>query len=301
MEDGSLFVVYHQRLWPVAAGCIRIDRAPYAGEEIEPGWSLLVQNLLPLELPPQAHACSQLLKTCFEGILPHSVIQAAVSLTSLKFEQQARALLTDVLKEHREAASLYPLLQGQLLLRDRSERTTAPDDFIILPEAEQWSPIEWHQAEDEDWDWAASPDEVEAPDIDDSALRTAAADLQGRIGAHRPEETGAKALDFEEDVNTAIFQIPPEHAGDPLSNDRLIVERVATLGSAALDVLKYFADNPGDKTFHAESILGYPVSDINRLVLGSLRHYLKKSGSGWECQPWLIDILAGIDETHDEM
>jgi hypothetical protein len=297
MENGSLAVTYRQQVCPVVDGCIYTGNAFDLARDADPSWSLLVHNLLPSALPSQVGPCVKLLQTLFRESLPQSVIQAAASLTSLRLEQQARTLLVDVLKEHRDAARLYCLLQGKLLLREKSEDAKNTDVFTDSPETEQNTSPESLLAADEDWDWAPSTEEFQAPDVDDSALRTAAAGLQERIGAHRPNEKGAEVLDFGDCIDPALFETILGQTGAGNPSDNVLLTRVATLGTTALDILRYFADNPGDKARHAENILGYPLPEINRLLQGSLGHYLKKSGSGgWECQPWVIEILSSLEE-----
>lgn len=300
MENGSPAVVYQQRLWPVINGCIHIGDECQAGDQWEPEWPLLVNNLLPPALPKQVGACIELLQVCFRESLPHGVIQAVATLVALNFEQQARALLVDVLKEHRDAARLHRLLRMQLLFRERSGRTKESFDFEVSPETEESAEPEPPQDEGQGWEWAASPEELAAPDVDDSALRSAAADLQVSIGAYRAKETGARILEFEELGDSAFLQVAQSRTNDHHHDESLILERVAKLGATALDLLRYFADNPGDKALHAENVLGYPISEINRLLRGSLSHYLKQSDlGGWECQPWVVAILSVLDETHD--
>ena len=62
---------------------------------------------------------------------------------------------------------------------------------------------------------------------------------------------------------------------------------------------RYFSDNPGDRAVHAEAVLGYPMTEIRRLLLGSLGHYLKKTDTGgWECHPWVEQVLSALYEKH---
>lgn len=78
--------------------------------------------------------------------------------------------------------------------------------------------------------------------------------------------------------------------------DNLLLQRIMSLGSMALDVLRYFADNPGDRATHVEQVLGYPLPVVNSLLSGKLSQYLQRSPSGgWACQSWVPDVLATLD------
>lgn len=300
MENGSPVATYQQRLWRVVDGCIHIDDACHVGLENELAWPLLVHNLLPSRLPDQVDACSELLQACFREALLPGVIQAAASLAALRLEQQARALLVDVLKEHRDAARLHCLLQAKPLFREGLEKAEESHSLAVTTENGQTLEPEPFQPVDLDWEWAAAAEELEAPDVDDSALRAVAGGLQESIGVYSAKETGARFIELEELADSTLLLDVARRTSDHHQKEAMLLKRVARLGSVALDLLRYFADNPGDKALHAESILGYSVSEINRLLLGSLGHYLKKSSSGgWECQPWVIDMLSVLDDSRD--
>lgn len=301
LNEGIPTVKYRQQSWRVVGGCIHIDEEPAGHEKSEPAWTSLVQNLLPPALPDQVDACSKLLQTCFRESLPQGVIQAAASLTALRLEQQARTLLVDFFKEHRDAHRLYRLLQMQLLFWERSERAKEVDSIAVPPVAEHHAETPLQEA-DLDWEWAPSSEEPEAPDVDDRSLRTVAAGTQESIGAYRAKELGSKIPEFEELTDgEAWLQVSPTLASSMNHNESVLLERTAKLGQTALDLLRYFSDNPGDKAVHAEAVLGYPISDINRLLLGSLGHYMRRGGSGgWECHPWVAEVLSALDEARNE-
>lgn len=305
MENGTPAVTYRKRLWRVVDGCIHVDSdlgvgvGVGVGEEGEPEWASLVEALLPQSLPDQVDACSKLLQGCFRESLSHGVIQATASLVALRFERQARTLLVDVLKDHRDAARLYRLLQMQLLFRERSEKARG-DLICSVPLPEQDDEPEVLEEADLAWEWAPSEEGLEAPDVDDNVLRTAAADIQESLGAHRAIEVGASIPGFEDLDHEPWLDGAPEVAPSLGNNESVLLERIARLGTIALDLLRYFADNPGDRAVHAEAVLGYPISEINRLLLGSLRHYLNKDRyGGWECQSWVVDILPVLDQSSD--
>src|SRR5690606_19147857 len=111
----------------------------------------LVQSLLPHTLSDQADECLKLFQTRFRGCVPKGVTQAAATLSALCFEQQARALLVDFLREHRDSLRLYKLLRMQLLFWERTEG--------VKKQVASTS-VTGHQTEaqlttetDLDWDW----------------------------------------------------------------------------------------------------------------------------------------------------
>ncbi len=263
-------------------------------------WDAIVKNLLPFKLTNQVDACVKLLQDCFRGSLPHGVIQAVATLSALGFEQQARMLLVDFFKEHRDAPRLYRLLQMQLLFRERSEKAKEARSTNASPVAEHHSEIQ--PKTDSDWEWAPSREELDAPDVDDSSLRKVAASLQERIGIYRAIESGTKVPELEELASgKGWLQPATSMASDKNHNDSALLDRTSRLGQTALDLLKYFSDNPGDKAVHAETVLGYPMTEIRRLLLGSLGHYLRKTSSGgWECYPWVCEVLSALEETRNE-
>jgi hypothetical protein len=298
-EQGSA-VTYRKRLWPIIDGCIHIDGTSAVSEGDELAWALLVTSLLPKSLPEQVGACSKLLRTLFRESLPLGVVQAAATLASLRFEQQTRALLVDVLKDRRDADRLYRLLQMQLLFRDRTER--AKD---ATPSVEDRAEVQPLTEIDLDWEWAPSNDKLEKPNLDDSTLRSDAALLQKGMGTYKASEAGAIIPELSDLAGDEAWleAISTLAKGDQQSSmqENVLVDRTAKLGETALDLLRYFADNPGDRAAHAEHILGYPISDINRLLTGGLSHYIKRNSSGgWECHAWTVEVLSALDESSNE-
>jgi len=152
----------------------------------------------------------------------------------------------------------------------------------------------------EDWDWTPAG-EVHAPEIDDRSLREEAVQIQGLIGTFRPPEHGVLVAGFAdplEDFDFGEKLVISSQGHTTPQAENVLVERIARLGEVALDLLRYFSDNPGDRSAHAEQILGYPLSDINKLLSGSLSQYLKRNGSGgWECHPWVLDQLSALDKS----
>ncbi|WDG79097.1 hypothetical protein PUP68_13730 [Pseudomonas chlororaphis] len=299
-------VIYREQLWPVEGGCIYVenesgtagvDRRLDAAE-----WRLLVTRLLPGSLPALREECFSLLRAQFGDNLPDGIVCAISSLTSMGLEQEARELLIYFLCEKHDSERLSSLLQTQLLTSEVSSAIALcanADPTVDGLESEIETGLIIEDENLQDWDWAAS-DEAQTPEIDDMALRVAASRIQGAIGSFASEEKGAVIPDLTQPFDDALWTedpiFPPlTSVGSP--EERALVERTAKLSTVAQDVLRYFADNPGDRAAHAELVLGYHVADINKLLSGSLNHYLKKSGSGgWECHPWVSDILLILDK-----
>lgn len=297
IEEGIPTVRYREQSWPVVDGCIQLN-GPANQESTSADWAVLIQNLLPPVLPDQTDSCDKLLQDRFKGNLPYGVTQAAATLVALRFEQQARVLLVDFLREHRNAHRLYRLLQMQLLFRERSKRTndTGITASSVTEQLTESTPL---SAVEVDWDWSPSLDEPEMPDVDDSSLRAAATYLQESIGSYRARESGESVPGFEDLASDQKTFINPTGDGDTLLNESTLLERTSQLGKIALDLLRYFSDNPGDRAVHAEMVLGYPMTEIRRLLLGSLGHYLKKTDAGgWKCHPWVEQVLAALKENH---
>lgn len=297
MSDASSGKRFHR----VIHGQVQIDEEALSPKENEDerAWATLVQGLLPQSLPTQVEACSKLLEARFRGHLPKGITQAVSSLSALHLEQHARALLVDFLREHREASRLRKLFQVHLFFWERTEGKDKTQKISSEPV------IELHKEPLADaapsWEWVPLDEELQAPDVDDSSIRNTAVALQEHIGGYKPKELGAKIpeLDNLDGVKSLLDVSLQQNSRS--SEETMLLQRTANLGKAALDLLRYFSDNPGDKTIHAESVLGYPSAQINRLLLGSLDHYVKRSNSGgWECYPWVFELLTALDEMRKE-
>jgi hypothetical protein len=300
-EANQPAVTYRKLLWPIENGCIHIGMAEVSQDSDGEDWMALAKSLLPATLPTQKHACSDLLRDCFRGTLPSGVLSATSSLASLGLEQEARDLLVDFLREHKDSASLSRLLQTQLLeskgplnnpnyLNPNTQNLEKDRVIVLVPENEGES----------DWTWE-SVDEAQTPTIDDQDLRDAAKRTQEALGSYRPIEDGAQAPDLAspiEDCDWHDDRLIAQQPSAVSSVEKILMERTAKLGETALDVLRYFVDNPGDRSAHAELVLGYAVSDINKLLSGPLNDYLKRNPSGgWDCHPWVPNLLSALDET----
>lgn len=306
MDGGRPAVTYRKLLWPVEDGCIHIetehDAALYHVSTKLDDWVELVTRVLPESLPTHIDECAELLRACFRENLPHGVIRASSSLVSVGLENEARDLLVDFLREKHDSERLSKLIQMQLLFSERSSTPLPPTNTnpsAENTESEIDTAISIEDVKTLDWDWIPA-DEAQKPEVDDQVLRTQAECTQETIGAYRTIERGAVISGLAESLSESVWVeellLPPQGRTSSLGENTLL-ERTAKLGTIALDLLRYFADNPGDRAAHAELVLGYPVADINKLLTGSLSHYLKRSGpGGWECHPWALSILTALDE-----
>lgn len=294
-EDRSV-VVYRKRLWPIIDGCIHLDNEQGDNDEGRREWALLVARLLPAALPDQVCACSELIESRFRGSIPSGIMQAICSLVTLRLEQQARAALVDFLTEKHDAVRLRKLLRMQLLFVERASAATVP---AIVAEPSPDPGLSQRTADvGVDWEWEPEA-EPEVPCVDDDPLRNAAAQLQASIGAHRVQEFGEGIPVFGDvsEMSWAEGGLRPDDQMCSAAQEHKLVERTSKLGPMAIELLRYFTDNPGDRSFHAEQVLGYPVSDINRLLTGSLsQHVTRSSSGGWECHRWVADVLGAIDD-----
>lgn len=304
MDGGRPAVTYRKLLWPVEDGCIHIeaehDATLYQRNANLDDWVELVTRVLPESLPTQIDDCAEILRACFRENLPHGVIRASSSLVSVGLENQARDLLVDFLREKHDSERLSKLIRMQLLFSERSS-TPLPSTNQSAENTEPGldTAISIEDEKTLDWDWIPA-DETQKPEVDDQALRTQAECAQETIGAYRIIERGAVISDLAESQSESVWVeellLPPK-GRTPSLGENTLLERTAKLGTIALDLLRYFADNPGDRAAHAELVLGYPVADINKLLTGSLSHYLKRSGSGgWECHAWTLSVLTALDE-----
>lgn len=295
MEGGAAVVAYRNREWHVVDGCIHLDNDQSFNEVDRNEWVLLVTRLLPDSLPCQVGACSELIESRFRGAIPGGILGAICSLVALRLEQQARAALVDFLAERRDSARLRRLLTMQLLFMERT-RAATESTIVAEPSVEQCFPQDSAEAEF-DWEWESEA-EPEVLVMDDYPLRKAAAQLQESIGNHRPEvsEESILGLCDVSDISWVEEGMHPDDQVQRDSQDQKIIERTLELGPMAIELLRYFTDNPGDRSFHAEQVLGYPALDINRLLTGSLsQHVTRGSTGGWECQCWVADVLGAID------
>lgn len=306
LSGNTLTVAYRKRIWPVTNSCIHVDgtsEPPATPEDSHPdAWMQLVARLLPYPLPTDQGECAERLRTDFRDHLPDSTVHAISLLASLGHETEARELLVDFLEQIRHPERVRRLVDLLLLFRRASPSSPSSATNLDQPEAER--PAAVHKAElDEDELFALTwqPEhESKIPAVDDVPLRTEARSIQEHIGAHAMDEGGLviEGLDVMPDEQHWELSAPvsePSKRSDSVE-DNLLLQRIMSLGSTALDVLRYFADNPGDRATHVEQVLGYPLPVVNGLLSGKLSQYLQRSPSGgWACQSWVPAALATLD------
>lgn len=264
-------------------------------------WSVLIRFLMPESLPAKREECMSLLQTTFGENLPEGVVRAFSLLACIGHEHEAHELLVAFLSEKHDSERLSRLLQAGFLAGDVPKVVVL--DPSSTPEAEnsELESGELFVADDghQDWSWIAT-DEVQAPQVDDTELRALASMTQGSIGSYSAEEGGAVVLDFAQSFDNVAWDVESTDSQTSdvgLSAEHALVERTGKLGTVGLDLLNYFVDNPGDRAVHAEHVLGHHVADINKLLMGPLKHYLKKTGSGgWECHSWVPGVLLMLGE-----
>lgn len=238
-----------------------------------------------------------LLQMTFGENLPEGVVCAFSLLACIGHEQEAHELLVAFLSEKHDSERLSRLLLAGFLAGDVPKVVVIDPSSTPKAENSELDSGELFVADDgqQDLRWIAIEDEMQAPQVDDMELRALAGMTQGSIGSYSAEEGGAVVLDFAQpfdDVAWGVESTDYLASGVELSAEQALVERTGKLGTVGLDLLNYFVDNPGDRAVHAEHVLGHPVADINKLLMGPLKHYLKRTGSGgWECYSWVPGVL----------
>ncbi|WP_238067569.1 hypothetical protein [Pseudomonas shirazica] len=329
--DGESFVWYRRREWPVEDGCIHVDALPEMPATLEN--AALLADLRPfldlIEKPLTVGLtdCTALLRSSFPEV-PDATVISIATLAQLGLKLVAKEVLMDFLELHhqcRSHADLTPSTSehNHAEAEDASFFDSADVNFGELPDA---------IAGDEDWSFDWQPElGWNATEADDSELRDLATKTQKLIGSHVALETGLRIeslgelpaaddwriiapttadrdvlSDAETESPLLLENNPGPRASAPAVAARssalpsphlaFIVEKTAGLGEAALEVLRYFADNPDDKSSHAEEFTGIPRGMINALLTGTLSRYVEKTKSGgWACHTWVQDVLAAMD------
>ncbi|RGP56039.1 hypothetical protein [Pseudomonas abyssi] len=296
-------MTYRSRQWPVVNGCINLDEQEAHAGDAELKWAFLIASILPEVLPSEQATCSELVQQLCNRALPDGVANAVGYLCEMGHEPAARLLLMDFLKEKHDSSRLYKVLKMRLLFRERvaqvrNRNSVASTPELIKEKGAAPSP-EASQETDDDFGWVpASDDALYAPSMDDSAIRRAALSVQSGIGHYIASEHDAEPLDLGElgdvdDLDWKVDEGGEEGSGNAVKAEHVIADRIAALGDMAVELLVYFADNPGDKSIHAEYVLGYPLVEINKLLNGALRDYVRRLPSGgWECHSWALGVLA---------
>lgn len=306
IDGQQIAVTYRERLWPVEGVCIHVEtEVDISDAERRPDraeWEELVVRLVPESFPTLREECSELLRVLFKDNLPDGIVRAISSLAYVGLKRDAHELLIDFLSEKYDSLNLSRQLQPELVCSEKLSTLPCSSNSVltfIISESDIEVDSIAEDAALQDWDWMAT-DEIQHPEIDDKSLRAVAGRIQEAIGTYRSLEKGTMIPslvgpidDTPSDEDSAL----PQYANTRSSEERVLVERTAKLGMVALDLLRYFADNPGDRAAHAELVLGYHVTDINKILSGSLSHYLKKNQSGgWVCHFWVSGVLQALDE-----
>lgn len=300
-------VVYRKRIWPITDSCIHLDGAsdvPVTPEASHPdAWTQLIARLLPNSLPTDQGECAERLRADFRDHLPDGIVQAISLLVSLGHEIEARELLVDFLEQARSPERVKRLVKLLLLFRRSPPSSPAAntDKPVVTPQRPITTPEPGLEGDELfTLDWIPEP-ESQLPSVDDTYLKAEARSIQAGIGAHATLENGLVIEGLGEIPDEQEWEIAAPVAAEPSKRpasegDSLLMQRTLSLGSTALDILRYFADNPGDKAAHVEQVLGYSLPVVNSLLNGKLNQYLQRSSSGgWACQSWVPDILAALD------
>ncbi|EJN39826.1 hypothetical protein PMI38_00673 [Pseudomonas sp. GM84] len=329
--DGDFFVWYRRREWLVEEGCIHVDALPEVPAALE-NPALLADlrpflDLIDKPLTVGLTDCTALLRSRFPEV-PDATVISIATLTQLGLKLVAKEVLMDFLElqnQCRSHAELGPFASEHVFTEAEgaSPFESADINFTERPDTIEgegdWS-LDWQP--EQGWN---------ATEIDDTELRNLATKTQKLIGSHVALETGHRIESLGELPDSDDWRIIVPTSGDmevltdaapesrlPLGDNpapratmpavaatssmlpsphlAFIVEKTAALGEAALEVLRYFADNPDDKSSHAEQFTGIPRGMINALLTGTLSRYVEKTNSGgWACHTWVQDVLAVMD------
>ncbi|HFL7942793.1 TPA: hypothetical protein ACG5DM_005930 [Pseudomonas putida] len=328
-QDSSdpLLIRYRRRNWRVEEGCIHVDALPTIPmlPDAEAEIDILERlNLIASPLPNRLIDCTVLLRSEFP-YLGDAAILAVATLAQLGMGLLAEETLLDFLDIHSAVSPLGndPFVDSRVVPSTQLEVSASADTMIPTSDAE----------ESDEWtlDWLPQQG-WKAPEQDDTDLRSLAGQTQSQIGAHSVEDSGVYVIDFGELQDSDAWkvvipetsqpartqsssdsplgllresessssapreQVSPRTSSLPAQHLSFIAEKTTLLGDTALEVLRYFADNPEDKSSHAESVTGYSRGVINGLLNGSLSRFVQKTSSGgWSCHSWVPDVLAVID------
>jgi hypothetical protein len=75
-------------------------------------------------------------------------------------------------------------------------------------------------------------------------------------------------------------------------NGTALAGRIARLPKSAIEVMHYFASNPGDKARYASNVLEIEIREVNRLLHGPLSTFCKQDESfGWRVSSPALAVL----------
>ncbi|MCU7281896.1 hypothetical protein OC926_18780 [Pseudomonas peradeniyensis] len=334
--DGNPFVVYRRREWLVEDGRIHVDTLPSIPMRVEDSAFLgKLGPLLDLIEKPHAERlsdCALVLRSSFPNV-PDAFVASISTLVQLGLPLIAKEVLMDFLEltENRQLSvssdpSISELGHGHGHGHNAEEAFSHQDSkghgTINQPTADDCEDY-WLLALQPEQGWSVA-------DTDDSELRDLAGRTQALIGSHVAMESGLHIADLSEPAVSEDCQVvlpskvkaiatevsepklmlpsvqappPPRLAPTEVRSSTLpeqqlafIVEKTASLGETALEVLRYFADNPDDKSSHAEQFTGIPRGMINALLTGTLGRYVKRTDTGgWACHSWVSDVMGVMD------
>jgi len=324
----DVFVLYRRRKWLVEKGCIHVDALPSipiqadeATFSTELGPYL---DLVQLPMPVRFEDCTTLIRSTLPKI-PDAVVVSVATLAQLGLHLLAKEVLMDFLELHRQVqANSSTDTVKSLSIRQSDDKVGKETE---LPQG-LGQPDE--DIEELAFDWQPESG-WSAHFSDDSALRMLAEQTQRSIGAHTPTESSnplpdlaamastedwilfsslleeefvpgdearqrGSAVQVQQSTDICLSNPAPIDTSLPSEPLKLIAEKTAQLGDVALDILRYFADNPHDSTSHAEVFTGYHRGLINAFLSGSLSRYVQKTEKGgWVCHAWVMDVLLVID------
>lgn len=129
---------------------------------------------------------------------------------------------------------------------------------------------------------------------------------QNNAIANADNSESRRILGKESDAATALASVdsalPPanavvtESALAPLMvnelNGTALAGRIARLPKSAIEVMHYFASNPGDKARYASNVLEIEIREVNRLLHGPLSTFCKQDESfGWRVSSPALAVL----------
>jgi hypothetical protein len=292
--DGKPVTIYRRASCIVHDGYIHAEYVSAAPLEVSnahvASWKEVLDKIVPEKWPTHFIDCCELLRKGFSDHLPDGVIQAVTILATQGYCVAARELLLDFFVEKYDSEQVRIDICSAWLYAKNEKATSNVVNSLK------------HVASDIDNVDPYLPTNTifNTQTGNDSNLREVAQSLQVSIGAFVARESGANIFGLDElpDDEESNFDLSTTHkASMQTPADTILLERLAKLGPEAIDILQYFADNPGDKPVHAELVLGYSKHNIQKLLSGLLGHYVEKSESGgWTCHNWVSSILNGLDQ-----
>ncbi|MGH1448804.1 MAG: hypothetical protein ACRBBM_05185 [Pseudomonadaceae bacterium] len=319
LSRGRIAVKYNGKLVPVSNGCIELEPAGRVEDSAQVAytdgllsWEDIVSRVLPSPLAFDDTANADSLFLNLRAALPSTVRDVSALLVAIEQEPKARDLIVAFLACSKGSVRRRKLLSMRLLF-DQRRKSSSINEIDPLQHVSETSDVlstaiplddsSWNiQFEEGSFGGGFKPEaETDTPEIDDRELRTRAGKLQQSISEFRPSESGAEIPDLGTMMSITLAETPqsdrePESVTGLITPpDDVLLERIVALGPA-LELLRYFSNNPGDHSFHAHQILDWPLPEINKLLSGTLSHYVSRcSEGGWECRPWVNTVMLELE------